>query len=249
MISRNSRELCSGQIFGSTIVDEVKGKETATPCEKSRLVIQAFNDEVKKTVATQSSTIQRVSQRIVAALAPSLKEQGITLHLRDLTQAYVQSTTTLVHAISARPPKEVLHELPPKTIFKVIRPLYGIPEAGTHWFGTYHKHHREKLFMETSTFDPCLLITKGTDGSLSVNTWPICISRRTLFRAATLELQKYRALAACATARYSLSDLGTLYLAGTINRRLGNIHFEENGGRAPSNRHKTQEINSIKSHE
>jgi hypothetical protein len=37
--------------------------------------------------------------------------------------------------------------------------LYGIPEAGTHWWATYHKHHREKLVMATSTYDPCLLIT------------------------------------------------------------------------------------------
>jgi hypothetical protein len=41
----------------------------------------------------------------------------------------------------------------------VRKPLYGIPEAGTHWWATYHKHHREKLAMATSTYDPCLLIT------------------------------------------------------------------------------------------
>jgi len=31
-----------------------------------------------------------------------------------------------------RPPKDVIGELPPNVIFKVIKPLYGIPEAGTH---------------------------------------------------------------------------------------------------------------------
>jgi hypothetical protein len=41
----------------------------------------------------------------------------------------------------------------------VLKPLYGIPEAGTHWWATYHKHHKEKLSMVTSTYDPCLLIT------------------------------------------------------------------------------------------
>jgi hypothetical protein len=110
-------------------VDEVKGKGTATPYEKSRLVIQAFNDEGNKTVLTQSPTIQRVSQRIIVAIAPSLFERGITLHLRDITQAYVQST----RVIYARPPKDMIGELPPNVIFKVIKPLYGIPEAGTHW--------------------------------------------------------------------------------------------------------------------
>jgi hypothetical protein len=47
----------------------------------------------------------------------------------------------------------------PNTIMIVLKPLYGIPEAGTHWWATYHKHHQEKLFMVTSTYDPCLLIT------------------------------------------------------------------------------------------
>jgi hypothetical protein len=41
----------------------------------------------------------------------------------------------------------------------VRKPLYRIPEAGTHWWATYHKHHRKKLAMATFTYDPCLLIT------------------------------------------------------------------------------------------
>jgi hypothetical protein len=41
----------------------------------------------------------------------------------------------------------------------VRKPLYRIPEAGTHWWATYYKHHKEKLHMTTSSYDPCLLIT------------------------------------------------------------------------------------------
>ena len=46
---------------------------------------------------------------------------------------------------------------------RVVKPLYGLAEAGTHWWATYFKHHKEKLQMETSTYDPCLLITKGNE--------------------------------------------------------------------------------------
>ncbi|KHJ34325.1 hypothetical protein EV44_g3371 [Erysiphe necator] len=42
---------------------------------------------------------------------------------------------------------------------KVIKPLYGIPEAGTHWFHTYDKHQCEKLSMTLSSYDPCFLIS------------------------------------------------------------------------------------------
>jgi hypothetical protein len=37
--------------------------------------------------------------------------------------------------------------------------LYRIPEAGTHWWAIYYKHHKEKLHITTSSYDPCLLIT------------------------------------------------------------------------------------------
>jgi hypothetical protein len=168
LIPRDSPEIKGTRIFGSRLVDEVKGKETTTPYEKSRLVIQAFNDEGKKEVLTQSPTIQRISQRAIIALAPSLFQMGIRIHLRDITQAYVQSVTKLARTIYALPPKDMVGELPPGMIFKVIKPLYGVPEAGTHWFGTYHRHHRVKLGMETSTYDPCLLITKGIDAPFGV---------------------------------------------------------------------------------
>jgi len=41
----------------------------------------------------------------------------------------------------------------------VLKPLYGIAEAGTYWWAIYSKHYKEKLFITTSTYDPCLLIT------------------------------------------------------------------------------------------
>ena len=51
------------------------------------------------------------------------------------------------------------HQYPPDTTMIVRKPLYGIPEAGTHWWATYYKLHKEKLSMVTSSYDPCLLIT------------------------------------------------------------------------------------------
>ncbi|KAI1006956.1 hypothetical protein K3495_g1267 [Podosphaera aphanis] len=50
----------------------------------------------------------------------------------------------------------------------VIKPLYGIAEAGTHWWATYSTHHREKLQMTTSTYDPCLLISTAKTRSFGI---------------------------------------------------------------------------------
>ena len=151
------------RIFGSRMVREIKGKGTNAPYEKSRLVIQGHNDTGKNAILTQSPTIQRVSQRLIVALAPTLLSHGIFLWLRDITQAYTQSATIMQRKIFARLPREIEQIYPPGTIMEVIKPLYGIAEAGTHWWATYYKHHLTKLSMVTSSYDPCLLITKSDD--------------------------------------------------------------------------------------
>ena len=150
------------RIFKSRLVREIKGKSTDAPYEKSRLVIQGYQDDGKEMILTQSPTIQRASQRVIVALTPSfmqLQDRKINLWLRDISQAYIQSTTKLNRMILAHLPKEIQHLYPEGTIMTVIKPLYGIAEAGTHWWATYSKHHRDKLLMTTSTYDPCFLIS------------------------------------------------------------------------------------------
>ncbi|KAM4066587.1 cwf18 domain containing protein [Hirsutella rhossiliensis] len=138
----------------------IKGINTK-PYEKSRLVIQGHNDFEKTTLLTQSPTIQRVSQRLILAIAPGLLQNyGITLSLRDITQAYPQSQTKLSRTI--------LTQIPNRTIIRVIKPLYGIAEAGVHWFRTYQQHHLEKLDMSTSTYDSCLLISNTGPDTLGI---------------------------------------------------------------------------------
>jgi hypothetical protein len=103
------------------------------------------------------------------ALAPSLLEtEGFRLWLRDITQAYTRSTTALQRKIYAKLPKELAHLYPEGTIMVVMRPLYGIAEAGTHWWSTYFKHHRDQLHMDTSTYDSCLLISNANKESFAI---------------------------------------------------------------------------------
>ncbi|KHJ31691.1 hypothetical protein EV44_g3822 [Erysiphe necator] len=71
--------------------------------------------------------------------------------------AYTQSKSHLAREFYVRPPKEL--KLPAETLLKVLRPLYGVPEAGTHWFRTYHDHHIYNLDLEPSSYDPCLLFS------------------------------------------------------------------------------------------
>jgi hypothetical protein len=151
----NKKDIPPGtRIFTLRFVEEIKDRGTDKAFEKSRLVVQAYNDADKTTVLTESPTIQRCSQRLILCLAACKKDSK--LYLRDVTQAYTQSTTVLNRDFYVRPPAELVAIFRSK-ILKVIRPLYGIPEAGNHWFRTYQQHHMDRLNMTTSTYDPCLL--------------------------------------------------------------------------------------------
>ena len=60
----------------------------------------------------------------------------------------------------------------------VLKSLYGIAEAGTHWWVTYNRYHKEKLGMVSLTYDSYLLITdSGPLGIVSIQTDDIVILR------------------------------------------------------------------------
>ncbi|KAM4067193.1 DUF1421 multi-domain protein [Hirsutella rhossiliensis] len=125
----------------------IKGINTK-PYEKSRLVIQGHNDFEKTTLLTQSPTIQRVSQRLILAIAPGLLQNyGITLSLRDITQAYPQSQTKLSRTILTYLPTELQGKYLTEQLFQ---------------------HHLEKLDMSTSTYDSCLLISNTGPDTLGI---------------------------------------------------------------------------------
>lgn len=152
------------RIFGARFVDEIKHKGTDRAYEKSRLVVQAFNDADKTAVLTQSPTIQRASQRLLLCIA-AVTAKSANLHLRDISQAYVQSQTKLNRDFYIKPPPELkdILGLDDDSVLKVVKPLYGVPEAGNHWYKTYHDHHTEKLGMIESTYDPCLLYRRDAN--------------------------------------------------------------------------------------
>ena len=152
------------RIFRTRFVDLIKNEGTNKAFEKSRLVVQAFNDQGKQNILTQAPTIQRASQRLILAIAPSIVDANV--YLRDISQAYTQSTTAMLRNVYVRAPIEM--ELPPNRILRVARPLYGIPEAGTHWFQTYHTHHVQKLKMAQSTYDTCFLFSNNKENGFGL---------------------------------------------------------------------------------
>jgi hypothetical protein len=81
---------------------------------------------------TQSFVIQRASQRLILGIVSFLATRGIRLWLRNVTQAYTQSNTFLQKFILAKLPKELRDRYSAKIIIMVVKPLYGIAEAGAY---------------------------------------------------------------------------------------------------------------------
>jgi hypothetical protein len=121
------------RIFKSRIMNEIKGKGTNKPYEKSRLVIQGYNNDGKLLMLTQSPTIQRSSQKILLAITPALLRKGMFLWLRNVTQAYIQFESPLQRTILAELPEQMKNLHPKGTIMVVVRPFYGVAEAGAYW--------------------------------------------------------------------------------------------------------------------
>ncbi|KAI0994211.1 hypothetical protein K3495_g13971 [Podosphaera aphanis] len=76
------------RIFGSRFVDQIKNEGTEKAFEKSRLVVQAYNDAGKKNILTQAPTIRRVSQRLILILSLIF---DLPLYTRDISQAYCEN--------------------------------------------------------------------------------------------------------------------------------------------------------------
>jgi hypothetical protein len=131
-ISVNKEDVSADvRIFSFRFVNEIKHSDTEKAFEKFRLVIQAFNDQNKTLVLTQSSIIQRVSQRLIICLAATL---SMHLYLRDITQAYVQSATSLNRDfyVQSLPKLIKLMRIFNDCILKVVKLLYGVSKAGNH---------------------------------------------------------------------------------------------------------------------
>lgn len=88
--------------------------------------------------------------------------------LQDIMQAYIQSKTGLnciiIYYLLAKLKKRYLKG----TILLIVKPLYCLAKTGNHWFATYLNHHKEKLDIQISLYDICLLIIKDWDENLGI---------------------------------------------------------------------------------
>ena len=122
----------NARIFNARFVDEIKNADIEKTFEKSRFVMQTYNDQIKNFVLTQSPTIQRVSQRLIICLANIFSNSK--LYFRNVIQIYVQFNTTLNRDFYIKPSTELatILEAAENCVFKMMKFLYEMSEADNH---------------------------------------------------------------------------------------------------------------------
>ncbi len=120
------------RIFNSRFVNEIKHFDIDKAFEKSRFVVQTFNDQNKNLMLIQSSIIQRVSQRLIVCLIVVFS--NMNLYLRNITQTYVQSITSLNRDFFVRSSVKLIKHLDivSNSILKMIKSLYDVLEIDNH---------------------------------------------------------------------------------------------------------------------
>ena len=147
------------RIYGTKFVDEMRKDIHGNEYEKSRLVAQNFRDIAATQLLTKSPTISRMAQRTGLCIMTLKRKRNGKAFTRDIKQAYTQSEFQLERVIYLWPVQEM--NFPEGKILRAVKPLYGIPESGLHWFLTYQKHHIEYLGMTQSTVDRCMFFKKS----------------------------------------------------------------------------------------
>ena len=131
----NERDVLSNiRVFNARFVNEIKNENTKKTYEKSRLIIQTYNDSEKNQIFIQSSIIQRMNQRLILCIVVMIKSDSIKLYFQNITQTYVQSIFIFNRNFYVK----LFHEFVKiiKTSFdcilKIMKLLYEIFETNNH---------------------------------------------------------------------------------------------------------------------
>lgn len=88
---------------------------------------------------------------------------GFHLWSTNVSQTYMQSGMELLREVYIRPMSEL--DLPPGTVLLLLRPLYGLPDAGDYCHATFERHMQRYLSMKQKFGDLALLF-KHVNGQL-----------------------------------------------------------------------------------
>ena len=135
-------------ILGGRFVLSIKNKNTKEEVAKARFVVQGHRDKDKNQLVHTSTNLRHHSIRLLTALAAVF---GLRIWSQDVTQAYLQSADQLMRDVYIRPAKEF--RLNENQLLRLLKPLYGLTDAGDYWDATMTNHLKNDLGMSQTSLD------------------------------------------------------------------------------------------------
>lgn len=145
---------------------------------------QGHRDRDKPCMVHEIATLRSSSIHMILSVT-AIKSLRVFSH--DVNQAYVQSKDKVSRRIFILPKQEYLDILciTDNEFLELLRPIYGVCNAGDYWGVTVHYHVEKGLDMSPTTGDPGLYL-KLSDGKLEgmvgISSTITCIQRRRSLR-------------------------------------------------------------------
>lgn len=146
----------NANVLGGRFVLVIKDGGTGNEIWKARYVVQGFRDRLKTSLVHDAATARQYSTKVLIGLAAVF---GFRLFSTDVTQAFLQSADELMCDVYIQPSKEF--ELNENQVLKLLKPLYGLADAGDYWGKTMSSHLRNDLEMETTTSDAAFFFKRA----------------------------------------------------------------------------------------
>jgi hypothetical protein len=140
-------------IIGTRNITRLKHFSTIDEEPKARLTIQGCQDAEKNRIVPSALTVSHASIRILIGFT-AIKVYPVWT--KDTTPVLLQSKDTFSRDIYAILPLEQ-RSFYKGYVLKMLKPLYGTKEAGTHWSTAYSGDWKQEEGITPYTLDPCFM--------------------------------------------------------------------------------------------
>jgi len=149
----------NANILGARFVLAIKQPNTPTEVAKARYVAQGCGDRDKPFIVHNLSMLRQSSTKVILSTSAVF---GWRLFSHDINQAYLQIKDAMARDlyVKVRPRDAKSFGLHENELLRMLKPLYGVPEAGDYWDFIFVLHVKEDLVMDPRTGDPALFLKK-----------------------------------------------------------------------------------------